>query len=65
MDKLEGANATIIDSISTVSAVSEEVSAHATDTLETTGKNEEIVQNVVELVNSLSDDAKRLASVRS
>ncbi len=64
VDKLENANATIIDSISTVSAVSEEVSAHATDTLETTEQNEQIVQNVVDLVNSLADDAKRLASAR-
>ncbi len=64
VDKLENANATIIESISTVSAVSEEVSAHATDTLETTVKNEEIVGNVVDLVNSLSEDAKRLAAVR-
>ena len=64
VDKLENANATIIDSISTVSAVSEEVSAHATDTLENTEQNEQIVQNVVDLVNSLADDAKRLASAR-
>ncbi len=64
VEKLENANATIIESISTVSAVSEEVSAHATDTLETTEKNEEIVENVVALMDSLSEDAKRLAAVR-
>ncbi|MCR5099384.1 MAG: hypothetical protein K6B14_10635 [Lachnospiraceae bacterium] len=63
VEKLEDANATIVDSISTVSAVSEEVSAHATDTLETTQKNEEIVENVVNLVNSLSEDAKRLSAI--
>ena len=64
VDKLENANATIIDSISTVSAVSQEVSAHATDTLETTEKNEEIVENVVELMGSLSEDARRLEEIK-
>ena len=60
VDRLESANATIIESISTVSAVSEEVSAHATDTLSTTEENDRIVAGVVELVESLSEDARRL-----
>lgn len=64
VSRLESANATIIDSISTVSAVSQEVSAHATDTLETTEKNERIVERVVELMDSLSEDAKRLEAAK-
>lgn len=63
VDRLKSANATIIDSISTVSAVSQEVSAHATDTLENTERNEEIVEKVVELTNSLSADAKKLEEI--
>lgn len=65
VEKLEHANATIIDSISTVSAVSEEVSAHATDTLETTEQNQDIVRNVADLIDSLSDDAKRLEEAKA
>ncbi len=64
VEKLEAANRTIIDSISTVSAVSEEVSAHAMDTLEITEQNEEIVRNVSELIHLLSEDAKRLEDVK-
>lgn len=63
VEKLEKANTTIIESISTVSAVSEEVSAHATQTLTSTEKNETIVQSVDEMVNSLREDAARLASI--
>lgn len=64
VESLETANNTIIDSISTVSAVSEEVSAHATDTLEIAEQNEEIVTSVSELINLLSEDAKRLEEAR-
>ena len=63
VEKLEHANETIVDSISTVSAVSEEVSAHATQTLTSTEKNETIVQSVDEMVSSLREDAARLASI--
>ena len=64
VESLETANNTIIDSISTVSAVSEEVSAHATDTLEIAEQNEEIVTSVSELINLLSEDAKRLEEAK-
>ena len=65
VSKLEEANSTIVDSISTVSAVSEEVSAHATETLSSTEKNESIVQSVDEMVNSLRENASRLASLNN
>ena len=64
VERLENANHTIIDSISTVSAVSEEVSAHATDTLEITEQNEEIAANVSKLINLLSEDAKKLEDIK-
>ncbi|MCR4673790.1 MAG: hypothetical protein K5675_02175 [Lachnospiraceae bacterium] len=63
VSQLQQANATIIDSISTVSAVSEEVSAHATETLASTEKNETIVESVDEMVNSLRENAARLANI--
>ena len=62
--QLQDANNTIVESVSTVSAVSEEVSAHATDTLETTEKNEEIVEQVRDMVHALGEDAKRLEEAK-
>ena len=61
--RLEQANATIVDSISTVSAVSQQVSAHATETLASTEKNETIVETVDEMVNVLRENAAHLASI--
>lgn len=62
--KLDAANQTIVESISTVSNVSEEVSSHATETLEITEQNEEIVRSVSELIHLLSEDAKRLEEAK-
>ncbi|MBR1472263.1 MAG: hypothetical protein IJ600_11565 [Lachnospiraceae bacterium] len=60
VDQLAKANASIVESIETVSAISEEVSAHASETLEVSERNADIVQNVTGLVSSLNADARRL-----
>lgn len=58
--KLADANAAIVDSIQTISAISEEVSAHANETLSTSEKNKDIVMDVSSLVSSLNSDAEKL-----
>lgn len=55
VQELENANRTIIDSISTVSAISEEVAAHAVDTLGASEKNLAIVEDVIININSLGE----------
>ena len=64
VEKLREANSAIVDSISSVSAVSQEVSAHATDTLENTIQNEGIVEKVQELIHELGEDAKNLEAAK-
>lgn len=58
IDELKVSNLEIVDSIQTISAISEEVSAHATETMNSEDKNAEILelisskmQNLIELVN--------------
>ncbi len=57
---LADANAAIVDSIQTISAISEEVSAHANETLKSSKSNEDIVGNVSRLVGMLNNSAKKL-----
>jgi methyl-accepting chemotaxis protein len=58
VDQLAQANREIVDSISTISAISEEVSAHASDTYEISEQN---IQTVGEVV-SISDELKDLTA---
>lgn len=53
VDKLAQANSEIVDSISTISAISEEVSAHANDTFSISEQNSEIVDEVVNISEQL------------
>ena len=62
--RLSSANDEIVNSIQTTSAVSEEVTAHATETYDVSKKNQDIVNNINELVNSLNDDAELLKAGR-
>lgn len=59
---LENANHEIVDSISTISAISEEVSAHAGDTLSTTEKNIQTVQGIVTVAENLRAYTEKLNS---
>lgn len=58
---LAAANKGIVESIQNISAITEEVSAHASETYESSVKNMSIVKQVKRIVSSLSDKAKELA----
>ena len=58
--KLADANKKIIDSISTISAISEEVAAHASDTLSATESNNVIVEELAALSGQLETLAQEL-----
>ena len=51
--KLKTANGAISDSIQTISAVSEEVSAHSSETLDQENKNSEILKRIDTKMNEL------------
>ena len=58
--KLATANNEIVDSIQTISAISEEVSAHSTTTCEATEENQQILNDVRNIVNDMNQAADRL-----
>lgn len=58
--ELEKANHEIIDSISTISAISEEVAAHASDTLESSEHNIEIINQTSQSALQLKEYAGQL-----
>ena len=58
--KLADANKKIVDSISTISAISEEVAAHASDTLSATESNNVIVEELAALSGQLATLAQEL-----
>lgn len=60
--ELAGANANIVDSVQNISAITEEVSAHATETYEESESNLQIVKEVGELVEILTEKAKELSN---
>lgn len=64
VERLSKANDEIVNSIQTNSAVSEEVTAHATETFEVSRQNQQIVSGINDLVNSLNEDAELLKAGR-
>lgn len=58
--KLASSNKEIVDSIQTVSAITEEVSAHSNETYTASEDNQGILRQVRELVDVLNDSAKKL-----
>lgn len=60
ISNLAAANVVIVESVQTISAVMEEMSAHATETYNTCNKNTEIVNQVAGLVENLSRQAQEL-----
>ena len=51
---LKAANQEIVDSIQTISATTEEVSAHASETLEAEERNSEILKKITEKMNAMA-----------
>ena len=54
VEALKAANQEIVDSIQTISATTEEVSAHASETLEAEERNSEILQKITEKMNAMA-----------
>ena len=65
VSKLVSANHEIVESIQTISAITEQVSAHSTTTCEATQQNEKIVEDVQEVVLRMIDNAEKLSAMRS
>ena len=61
---LVDANREIVESIQTISAITEEVSAHSNGTCQTTEQNERIVEEVLHLVDGMTQKAEHLKSLR-
>ncbi len=59
---LAESNKAIVDSIQTISAITEEVSAHSNETFASSRQNQDVVQDVDRLVASLKADAGKLQS---
>ncbi len=60
VEDLAVANRVIVESIQTISAITEEVSAHAGETYSISEQNQKIVDNVKNIVDALNADAQRL-----
>lgn len=58
--KLADANNEIVHSIQTISAITEEVTAHASQTYSSSENNQAIVSHINDLVTDLNDDANQL-----
>ena len=54
VDALKAANQEIVDSIQTISATTEEVSAHASETLEAEERNSETLKKITEKMNAMA-----------
>ncbi len=63
VETLEVANTKIVDSIQTISAVTEEVTAHSQTTLEATSQNQTIVEDVHLLVSEMKENADKLKAL--
>ncbi|MDE7268533.1 MAG: hypothetical protein K2N89_13820 [Lachnospiraceae bacterium] len=60
---LEDANKDIVENIQTISAITEEISAHANETFNACDENIRMVDSVSQIVENLNDGAKRLQNV--
>lgn len=65
VSKLASANQEIVESIQTISAITEEVSAHSTTTCEATEQNEHIVESVQEVVTRMIENAEKLSALKN
>lgn len=62
VSNLASANAEIINSIQTISAITEEVTAHASNTYSSGELNQQIVEKINDIVNDLNSEAEVLKS---
>lgn len=64
VEELEAANADIVESIQTISAITEEVSAHANETYNACEGNAALLESVTKLVDNLSGEARKIQGSR-
>ncbi len=64
VEELELANAEIVESIQTISAITEEVSAHASETYSACEINARLAEDVGNVVNELNAEAQQLQGIR-
>lgn len=64
VDDLASANADIVENIQTISAITEEVSAHANETYNACEENARLVNSVTGMVEGLNTEAQKLQSSR-
>lgn len=62
IEKLSAANGDIVNNIQTISAITEEVTAHSSETLNTCKENQEIVNEVSRITAKLNENAQELKS---
>jgi methyl-accepting chemotaxis protein len=60
VEELEATNRDIVESIQTVSAISEEVAAHSSETYDACTQNAELVEDMTRIVKGLNLDAQAL-----
>ena len=65
VERLAAANDEIVNSIETTSAITEEVTAHATETFSISEENQRIVEHINTLVDDLNEDADKLKAHES
>lgn len=63
--ELVEANSGIVESIQTISAITEEVSAHSNETCESCESNSDIVSEVTEIVSKLNENAVELQKMQN
>lgn len=61
---LEKANSDIVDKIQTISAITQQVSAHANETYEACDANGKMVDKVAEIVGNLDKEAEKLKAIK-
>ena len=64
VSNLEEANKKIVDSIQTISAITEEVTAHSQTTCDATGQNQMIVKDVQTIVTEMLKNADKLNALK-
>ncbi|MBO4808779.1 MAG: hypothetical protein J5537_07025 [Lachnospiraceae bacterium] len=61
---LAAANGEIVEGIQTISAITEEVSAHSTTTCDSTRNNQSVVQDTLDVVESMLSNAEKLKAIQ-
>lgn len=63
IEALTDANGDIVENIQTISAITEEISAHANETFHACEENSRMVDSVRRIVDDLNDSARKMQSV--